>query len=190
MIPEDAAIGNADIYVNAFSDWPSNGGIALTSESAITQYVSNDSSSTATTGGYQGNVGSEGQTGSYTLEEALAIQASQPTLDNVILFVSTSSSNYTTGDTIQISGTTSTIIGDTQVTLQLFKDGNLVEIAQVAVSADGNYSHTLIAEGPQWSNQGSYIVKSIYGEGNITDAKFTFTPMLSNLPVVENNSSV
>ena len=44
MIPEDAAIGNADIYVNAFSDWPSNGGIALTSESAITQYVGNDSS--------------------------------------------------------------------------------------------------------------------------------------------------
>ena len=83
MIPEDAAIGNADIYVNAFSDWPSNGGIALTSESAITQYVGNDSSSTATSGGYQGNVHTEGQTGSYTLEEALAIQASQPTLDNV-----------------------------------------------------------------------------------------------------------
>ena len=45
MIPDDAAIGPADIYVNSFSDWPSNGGIALTSEFAITQYVGNDSSS-------------------------------------------------------------------------------------------------------------------------------------------------
>ena len=32
MIPADAAIGPSDIYVNAFSDWPSNGGIPLTGE--------------------------------------------------------------------------------------------------------------------------------------------------------------
>lgn len=32
MIPDDAAVGPADIYVNAFSDWPSNGGIPLTGE--------------------------------------------------------------------------------------------------------------------------------------------------------------
>jgi len=32
MIPEDAVIGPADIYVNAFSDWPSSGGIPLTNE--------------------------------------------------------------------------------------------------------------------------------------------------------------
>jgi methionine-rich copper-binding protein CopC len=32
MIPDDAAIGPADIYVNAFSDWPSSGGIPLTHE--------------------------------------------------------------------------------------------------------------------------------------------------------------
>jgi hypothetical protein len=45
MIPDDAALGPADIYVNSFSDWPSNGGIALTSEFAITQYVGTNSSS-------------------------------------------------------------------------------------------------------------------------------------------------
>jgi hypothetical protein len=32
MIPDDAAVGPADIYVNAFSDWPSSGGIPLTNE--------------------------------------------------------------------------------------------------------------------------------------------------------------
>jgi hypothetical protein len=32
MIPDDAAIGPADIFANAFSDWPSSGGIPLTHE--------------------------------------------------------------------------------------------------------------------------------------------------------------
>jgi len=31
-IPDDTSDGNANIYVNAFSDWPSNGGIPLTRE--------------------------------------------------------------------------------------------------------------------------------------------------------------
>ncbi len=31
-IPDDAALGPADIYVNAFSDWPSEGGVPLTVE--------------------------------------------------------------------------------------------------------------------------------------------------------------
>ena len=32
MIPADAATGQSNIYANAFSDWPSNGGIPLTGE--------------------------------------------------------------------------------------------------------------------------------------------------------------
>jgi len=40
MIPEDAAIGPADIYVNAFSDWPSSGGTALTGELASMEDIS------------------------------------------------------------------------------------------------------------------------------------------------------
>ena len=44
MIPEDAAIGPADIYVNAFSDWPSTGGIPLTGEFSITEFIGNTNS--------------------------------------------------------------------------------------------------------------------------------------------------
>jgi len=33
-IPDDASVGVANIYVNAFTDWPSNGGIPLTRESS------------------------------------------------------------------------------------------------------------------------------------------------------------
>ena len=38
-IPDDAAIGPADVYVNAFSDWPSSGGVPLTTEVSITENI-------------------------------------------------------------------------------------------------------------------------------------------------------
>ena len=93
-----------------------------------------------------------------------------------LISVETDNDNYDEGDTIVISGNIATIIGDTQVTLQLFKEGNMVEIAQIKVSADGNYSHTIIAEGSLWKNQGEYVVKVTYGEGNIAETNFLFTP--------------
>lgn len=39
-IPDDAAVGPADIYVNAFSDWPSEGGVPLTGEVSIVEDIS------------------------------------------------------------------------------------------------------------------------------------------------------
>ena len=93
-----------------------------------------------------------------------------------LISVQTDDHNYDEGDTIVISGQVSTTIGNTQVTLQLFKEGNMIEIAQIKVSADGNYSHTIIAEGQLWKNQGDYTVKVTYGEGNIAESTFTFTP--------------
>ena len=64
------------------------------------------------------------------------------------------------GDTIIISGEVSTLIGETQITMQLFKGANMIEIAQIKVSQDGNYVHTIIAQGPLWKSQGDYTVKS------------------------------
>jgi predicted secreted protein with PEFG-CTERM motif len=93
-----------------------------------------------------------------------------------LISVQTNDNNYTEGDTILISGKIITVIGDTQVTMQLFQGGNLIEIAQIKVSQDGNYSHTIIAQGPLWKNQGSYMVKVTYGEGNVAEALFQYTP--------------
>ena len=92
-----------------------------------------------------------------------------------LISVQTDDINYDEGDTILISGTVNTIIGDTPVTLQLFKDGNMVQVAQFAVAQDGNFSHTIIAEGPQWKNEGEYTVKVVYGEANIAETSFNFT---------------
>ena len=93
-----------------------------------------------------------------------------------LISVQTDDDNYDEGDTIVISGEIATIIGDTQVTLQLFQAGNMIEIAQIQISGDGNYSHTIIAEGNLWKNQGEYTVKVTYGEGNAAETTFSFTP--------------
>ena len=93
-----------------------------------------------------------------------------------LISVQSDTSTYDEGDTIVISGQVKTIIGETPVTLQLFKDGSMVEIAQIVVSKDGNYSHTLLAEGSMWQNQGNYIVKVTYGEGNVSETTFMYIP--------------
>ena len=93
-----------------------------------------------------------------------------------IIEVQTDDNNYDEGDTIIISGKVTTVVGSTPVTLQLFLEGNLIDIAQIEVAQDGNYSHTIIAEGPLWKKQGDYLVKASYGDGNIAELEFSYTP--------------
>ena len=111
-----------------------------------------------------------------------------------LISVQTDDGNYDEGETIVISGQIATIIGKTPVTLQLFRDGNMVEIAQIIVSKDGNYSYTIIAEGSMWQNPGEYIVKVTYGTGNVAETTFYYTPnsevlTTSNLFEVDAGSS-
>ena len=106
-----------------------------------------------------------------------------------IIEVQTDDNNYDEGDTIIISGKVTTVVGSTPVTLQIFLEGNMIEIAQVEVAQDGNYSHTVIAEGPLWKKQGDYLVKALYGDGNIAELEFSYTPK-SKSNVTNNNFEV
>jgi len=112
----------------------------------------------------------------YTLMILAVISMGTAFAEGSLISLQTNDDNYNEGDTILISGNIITIIGDTQVTMQLFQEGNLIEIAQIKVSQDGNYSHTIIAQGPLWKNQGTYMVKGTYGEGNIAETLFDYTP--------------
>jgi len=112
----------------------------------------------------------------YTLMILGVISIGTAFAEESLISVQTNDDNYSEGDTILISGNISTIIGDTQVTMQLFQGGNLIEIAQIKVSQDGNYAHTIIAQGPLWKNQGSYTAKVTYGEANIAEIVFDYTP--------------
>jgi len=93
-----------------------------------------------------------------------------------LISVQTDDKSYDEGDIIVISGTVTTIVGSTPAILQLFSEGNLVDIAQIVIAQDGSYSHTVIAEGPLWKKQGDYIVRVSYGEGNTAESEFSYSP--------------
>ena len=90
-----------------------------------------------------------------------------------LIFVETSQNSYEEGETIVVSGNVTSIIAETPVTLQIFYEGNLVDIAQVQVAQDGNYAHTFIAKGPLWQKDGNYIVRAFYGTSTI-ETSFEF----------------
>jgi len=92
-----------------------------------------------------------------------------------LLSVNVSNNSFEEGETIVISGKVSTIILDDEVTIQIFnEDGNLIEIAQLVVAQDGSFTHTILAQGPQWQNEGDYKIRASYGGANIVEANFEF----------------
>ena len=112
----------------------------------------------------------------YGIISLLIISTAPAFAQESLISVQTDDKNYDEGDTIVISGLVTTVVGETPVTLQLFTEGNLVDIAQITVAQDGTYSHTVIAEGPLWNKAGDYLVRVLYGEGNIAESEFSYTP--------------
>ena len=106
----------------------------------------------------------------------LVISVSTVFAQESLISVQTDDLNYDEGDTIVISGQVTTVIGSTPITLQLFIEGNMVEIEQITVAQDGTYSHTVLAEGPLWKKQGEYIARVSYGAGNIAEVEFSYIP--------------
>ena len=94
------------------------------------------------------------------------------------LTVQTDDNHYDEGDTVVISGNVDVPIDGVNVVLQLFTEGNMVEIAQIKVAQDGSYSYTVLAEGPQWKKSGTYVVKASYevGGGTSIESEFTYSP--------------
>ncbi len=88
----------------------------------------------------------------------------------------TDDKQYDEGDTIVISGQVATVIVDTPIILQIWFEGNMIDIAQFHPAKDGSYSHTIIAEKPLWRNVGEHLVRISYGEGNIAESIINYTP--------------
>lgn len=82
---------------------------------------------------------------------------------------------YKQGDAIVISGKVDAVLDKTPIIIQIFYGTNIVNIAQVEVSQDGSYTHTVIADGIYWKNDGKYTVKATYGvSGNVYETGFDF----------------
>ena len=96
-----------------------------------------------------------------------------PPIPQVKITLQTSQNSYEEGDTIVVTGNVESIILETPVSLHIFHEGNLVDIAQIEVAQDGNFAHTFVAKGPLWQKEGNYIVRAIYGTTTI-ETSFEF----------------
>jgi hypothetical protein len=94
---------------------------------------------------------------------------------DVLICVDVAEGFYEEGDTVVVSGKVKAVILDSPVSLQIFYGETLVQIDQIAVAQDGTFTTTLIAKGPQWAKEGTYLVRAAYS-GNIAETDFEFKP--------------
>ena len=90
------------------------------------------------------------------------------------LSVLSDADSYILGDTVTISGNVSEIFENTPIILQLISPVDLIEVAQIDVETNGEYTYTVIAQGQQWVNDGTYTVKAFYGANNFAETTFEF----------------
>jgi len=75
----------------------------------------------------------------------------------------TSQNSYEEGELIVVSGNVTSILEGSPVSIQILREGNLIDIAQVIVAQDGKFTSTFKATGPLWTQEGTYIVRALYG---------------------------
>ena len=90
------------------------------------------------------------------------------------LSLSSTSDIYYNGDYVVIFGSVNTIFENMPITIQIYHESNLVDIAQVPVAKDGTFVNSFSATGKQWSNEGTYTVRGFYTPTQIAEITFEF----------------
>jgi len=81
---------------------------------------------------------------------------------------------YYLGDYIVLFGEIGTIFGDLPVTVQIYHESDLVDVAQVPVAKDGTFAVTFTADGNQWGDEGTYVARAFYSTNVIAEVTFGF----------------
>ena len=88
--------------------------------------------------------------------------------------LSSASDIYYSGDYVVIFGTVNTIFENMPITLQIYYESNLVDVAQVPVAKDGTFVKSFNAAGSQWKEEGTYTVRAQYTQTQIAEITFEF----------------
>ena len=101
----------------------------------------------------------------------------QESISGQKIILNTDNTAYTSGDVITLTGSVEKVVAGLDISIQIFSDvggnTNLIEIAQVTVTEDGQFTKTFVAAGAQWQNEGNMIIKATYGqESNEISVKF------------------
>jgi len=88
--------------------------------------------------------------------------------------LSTSSDIYYSGDYVVVFGSVNTIFENMPITIQIYHESNLVDVAQVSVAEDGTFVKSFKAVGQQWIAEGTYTVRAQYTSTQIAVTTFEF----------------
>jgi len=88
--------------------------------------------------------------------------------------LSTSSEIYYSEDYVVVFGNVNTIFENMPITIQIYYQSNLVDVAQVSVAQDGTFVKSFNAVGQQWSEEGTYTIRVQYTPTQIGTTTFEF----------------
>jgi len=106
-----------------------------------------------------------------TLAIGMAFNAAEA-VDQISL--STSSDIYYGGDYVVVFGSVNTIFENMPITIQIYHESNLVDVAQVPVAQDGTFVKSFNAVGQQWKEEGTYTIRAQYTSTQIGEITFEF----------------
>jgi len=89
---------------------------------------------------------------------------------------------FLVGDKLIISGHVTTPNLQTPVTIQVFHEGNLVDIVHRLVDQDGDFNHVFIVQGQLWKNDGLYTVSATHGAYKTGETNFYFDSKSDTTP--------
>ena len=88
--------------------------------------------------------------------------------------LSTSNNIYYSGDYVVVFGDVNTIFENMPITIQIYHESNLVDVAQVSVAQDGTFVKSFNAVGQQWKEEGTYTIRVQYTPTQIGETTFEF----------------
>ena len=88
--------------------------------------------------------------------------------------ISTNLEAYTSGEVVIVFGKIVNITQGLPLTIQIFHNDNLIDVAQISVAQDGTFAQTFNALGPLWSSDGTYTVRGFYTADRIMETYFQF----------------
>ena len=100
--------------------------------------------------------------------------AQEEMLSNQKIVLVADNTAYQEGDVITITGSVEKVIPGMPISLQIFFERNLIQVSQVRVSQDGEFTDTFTAAGPQWLNEGNVIIRANYGGNTSTELIISF----------------
>ena len=91
------------------------------------------------------------------------------------LSITLSKDVYNKGDTLVVFGSVPIVfVAVPDLTIQIFFDEQMIEIAQIPVAEDGTYAKDFNTNAEKWSRDGQYTVKAFYTEEIFSETYFQF----------------